>query len=85
MSEWQNMTESGLHPTRIIMSWVRVGGTFSRRGDGYDDFRDWLKTLIIDGKPLSENDVNHIIFLASNGKMELEYSAKTYLKNLKTE
>lgn len=85
MKEFENKTECGLHPTRFIMSWVRAGGTFSHRGIGYDDFWDWLKTLIIDGKPLSDNDVDHIMFLANNGKMELEHSAKTYLKNLKTE
>lgn len=84
-NEWTNMTECGLHPTRIIMSWIRVGGTFNRRGVGYDDFRDWLKTLIIDGKPLSDNDVDHIVHLAQNGKMELEYSAREYLNKLKTE
>lgn len=85
MSEFENRSKCGIHPTRFIMSWVRMGGTFDRRGNGYDDFRGWLKTLIIDGKPLSEDDVDHIIFIASNGKMELEYSARKYLETLKTE
>ena len=80
-----NKTECGIHPTRFIMSWVREGGTFSRSGIGYDDFRDWLKNLIIDGKPLSDEDVDHIVFIARNGKLELEVSAKNYLKTLKTE
>lgn len=82
---FENKTECGIHPTRFIMSWVREGGTFSRRGIGYDDFRDWLKNLMINGKPLSDNDVDHIMFLARNGKMELEASAENYLKTLKTE
>lgn len=85
MNEWENKTECGIHPTRFIMSWVRMGGTFSRRGLGYDDFKDWLKTLIIDGRPLSEDDIYHITFLASNGKMELEDSAKNFINSLKTE
>lgn len=85
MDTWKNETECGIHPTRFIMSWVREGGTFSRRGNGYDDFRKWLKTLIIDGKPLSDNDIAHVMFLAMEGKLELESSAKAYLKTLKTE
>ena len=84
MSGFENRTECGIHPTRFIMSWVREGGTFSRMGDGYDEFRDWLKTLTIDGKKLSENDLNQIMFLAFEGKMELEYSARAFLKTLKT-
>ncbi len=84
MNEFENKTECGIHPTRFIMSWVREGGTLSRSGTGYDDFMEWLKTLIIDGKPLSDDDVHHIVFLASNGKMELEGSAKAYLNLLKT-
>lgn len=85
MNAWENKTECGIHPTRFIMSWVREGGHLRRRGDGIDDFRDWLRTLIIDGKPLSEADVEHIMSLATNGKMELEYSAREFMKKLKTE
>lgn len=85
MNEFENRTECGIHPTQFIMSWVREGGHLRRRGDGIDDFRDWLRTLIIDGKPLSEADVEHIMSLATNGKMELEYSAREFMKNLKTE
>lgn len=85
MNEWENRTECGIHPTRFIMSWVREGGKLRRRGDGIDDFREWLKTLIIDGKPLSENDIDHIMFLATNGKMEFEYSARNFIAELKTE
>ncbi len=85
MNEFKNETECGIYTTRFIMSWVREGGTFSRRGIGYDEFREWLQTLIIDGNPLSENDVDHIVFMAQNGKMELENSAKMFLKKLETE
>lgn len=79
---WSNETECGIHATRFIMSWVREGGTFTRVGIGYEAFEDWLKTLIVDGKPLSDNDVNHILHLAKGGKMELECSAKNFIKIL---
>ena len=76
---WKNKTECGIHVTRFIASWYRAGGTL-RYGKDYDDFEEWLRTLIIDSKKLSEEDVNHIVELARNGKMELEHSARQFLK-----
>ena len=77
-----NKTECGIYATRFIASWLRMGGTL-KNGKDYDDFSDWLETLKVDGKPLSEQDVNHIVELAKCGKLELEISAKQYLKALK--
>ena len=34
-----------IHITRYVMSWVRSGGKLNSRGDGYDEFNDWLRTL----------------------------------------
>lgn len=81
---WSNETECGIHVTRFIASWVREGGVLRTGGD-YEDFEGWLRTLIIDGEPLSEDDVRHILHLTKNGKMELEYSARRFLNELKTE
>lgn len=78
---WSNETENGIHVTRFIMSWVRMGGKL-RTGKDYDNFEAWLKTLIVDGKNLSDQDVNHILDLSKNGKMELEYLAKQFLATL---
>lgn len=61
------------HATRYIASWLKVGGQL-RTGEDYDDFKEWLKSLELD-----ERDVNHIYYLAINGKMELEYEAKMFL------
>lgn len=76
---WKNETECGIHATRFIMSWVRSGGEL-RYGKDYDDFKEWLGTIKVDGKNLSDQDVNHIMDLATNGKMELEYLAKEFMK-----
>ena len=76
---WKNETECGIHVTRFIMSWVRSGGEL-RYGKDYEDFEEWLNTIKVDGKNLSDQDVNHIMDLATNGKMELEYLAKEFLK-----
>lgn len=77
---WTNETECGIHVTRFIMSWVRMGGSL-RTGRDYHNFEAWLKTLIVDGKNLSDQDVNHILDLSKNGKMELEHLAKEFLNN----
>ena len=65
------------YATRFIMSWVRSGGTFDKRGKGYDDFRNWLESL-----ELKTEDIEDIMFLARNGKLELEVSAKKFITNL---
>ena len=65
------------YATRFIMSWVRSGGTFGKHGKGYDDFRKWLESL-----ELKTEDIEDIMFLAQNGKLELEVSAKKFIANL---
>ena len=65
------------YATRFIMSWVRSGGSFDTLENGYDDFRGWLESL-----GLENRDIRDIMFLAQNGKLELEESAKNYLKHL---
>ena len=65
------------YATRFIMSWVRGGGTFDVHGKGYDDFRKWLESL-----ELKTEDIEDIMFLAQNGKLELEVSAKKFITNL---
>ena len=67
----------GDYATRFIMSWVRSGGTFGKHGKGYDDFRKWLESL-----ELKTEDIEDIMFLAQNGKLELEVSAKKFITNL---
>ena len=34
-----------VYATRFIMSWVRMGGRLGKRGEGVDDFRNWLTSL----------------------------------------
>ena len=66
------------YASRFIMSWVRAGGVFSVRS-GYGDFEDWLKSL-----ELSDDDVQYIVNLARNGKLELEESARLFITNNRT-
>ena len=64
------------YATRYIASWIKVGGKLQCNKD-IVDFEEWLKSLNLD-----EEDINKIIFLATNGKLELEVSAKKFLKTL---
>ena len=65
------------YATRFIMSWVRSGGKLDKIGKGYDNFRKWLESLKLDSE-----DIKDIMFLAENGKLELEVSAKNFMANL---
>ena len=58
------------------MSWVRVGGQLGLHGEGVDEFRKWLISI-----NLKDEDIDAIIFLATNGKLELESSARKFLNN----
>ena len=69
-----------IYATRFIISWVRSGGKLDKHGKGYDDFRAWLESL-----ELKTEDIEDIMFLAQNGKLELEVSAKNYITNLSQE
>lgn len=76
MDSFENKQINGYtYATRFIMSWIRSGGVFNVRGVGYNDFKQWLKSL-----GLSDDDVTYVVDLAKSGKMELEYSAKKFIE-----
>lgn len=59
-----------LHYTRIIFSWIREGGEISKGA-----FYNWLT----DELELPKEVADDIYFLATNGKMELESSARKFM------
>ena len=67
-------TVKGIPITRYIASWYRVGGKCY-----YDKMEEWLKSLNIDGKPLTDDEVMLIVECAKNGKLELEVTAKRFI------
>lgn len=76
---FENTVVKGVHASRYIMSYIRMGGKISKRA-GASDFEDWLQSL-----ELTEDEMQSIMHMALNGKMELETSAARFLKNIKTE
>lgn len=78
MSEFENRKLNGyIYETRFIASWINAGGNLVYRDD-FRKFKKWLSTL-----GLSDEEVSHIVFLATNGKLELEKSAEEFLKSNK--
>ena len=76
MKPWYAMSESvrGIPITRFVASWYVGGGIQS-----IHLVRKWLKTLIIDGEHLTDEEVDTIAECTVNGKLELESSAKNFL------
>ena len=62
------------YATRYIASWIRVGGQLYY-GEDVDKFQNWLISM-----GLSDDDVCYITELARCGKLELEASARKFLK-----
>ncbi len=71
---FENKNINGIYATRFIASWVRKGGQL-KYGEDIDNFHDWLLSL-----GLSKEDADDIKFLATNGKLELEDSARKFLR-----
>lgn len=76
MKPWYAMSEdvNGIPITRYIASWYRAGG-----GKGVQSIRAWLSTLIINDRPLTDEEIETIAECAVTGKLELEASAKRFI------
>lgn len=70
-----NVLITGTHATRFIVSWLKVGGQL-RYGKDVKMFKSWLESL-----DLTEDEVGSILFVAENGKLELQNSAENFLNN----
>ena len=81
--EFENSIIRGIHISRYIASWVRVGGTIGRAHRHLGNscaFTDWLRTLEIDNEHLTDDEVWQIYRFATNGKLELQESAKRFIE-----
>ncbi len=80
---FENKTAEGIHYSRFIASWIRSGGDGRYMGHFGSKFDRWLRTLVINGRYLTEDEMRDIRNLAGNGKLELETSAERFIKNCK--
>ena len=67
----------GIYYSRIIASWINVGGNIRTLSDR-KAFKKWLTSLEI-----ADEDILQIVDLATNGKLEYEHDAKKFIANLK--
>ena len=83
MDAFENSIIRGIHISRYIASWINVRVPIERAYRGLNRtglFIDWLRSLVINGEHLTEDEVWRIYNFASNGKLELESSAKQFIK-----
>lgn len=71
---FENKVILDVYATRFIASWLKVGGSLRYRDD-VDDFCEWLSSI-----GLGEEEVRRVKNIATNGKLELQTSAKKFLK-----
>ena len=79
--EFENKMYEGIHYNRFVASWLNAGGTFKRRRIEVENFKDWLRSLKINGETIPEDVIMQIANYGSCGKLELETSAKQFLKS----
>lgn len=63
---------NSIHYSRYIMSWIRMGGNCKDK----NGFLRWLGSIHVDSE-----DARDIELMMSNGKMELERSARGFLRS----
>lgn len=65
-----------IHMSRIIASWTNVGGQIITRRWAKTPFANWCAGLGLDPDVIQE-----MVYLATNGKLELEDSARKFIEN----
>ena len=74
---WYEASEdiNGIPLTRYIASWYIAGGKRNIHA-----IREWLRTLVINGRNLTDDEVQLIADCTVSGKLELEESVKNFKK-----
>lgn len=71
------LTHNGIHYSRYIVSWqVGTGRILTNRRDNL--FEVWLKEV----QKLTDEEISDIHELYANGKLELQTSAKMFMKSI---
>ena len=73
LDNFENRLIRGIHKSRYCASWVKAVGLDFNLG-----FKEWLSTLVINGEHLTKDEIQEIWYFATNGKLELQESAKAW-------
>lgn len=71
---FENKVYETIYYSRFVASWIKAGG-----GKLDYRFKEWLKSLIINGKHIPDEIITEIYNYAENGKLELQEHAKMFL------
>ena len=71
------LTHNGIHYSRYIASWINADGDL-HFNQYRSRFANWLRAT----QALTDKEVQEICELAENGKLELEISARNFIKNV---
>ena len=72
--DWnENPLINDIYASRYIASYTNEIGTVYPT-----PFRQWLKSLIVNDQPLSEEDIEFLVDRAMNGKLELEEHVRRF-------
>ena len=72
------LTHNGIHYSRYVASWI-IAGVSKLTAYRNQDFESWLR----ESQKLTEEEIQDIHEIYSNGKMELESSARLWIKEHK--
>lgn len=72
---FENKLIKGIYVSRYIASWLHEKVRMSIA------FKQWLRTLVIDGEHLTEDEVDYIYNFATNGKLELQENASFFISS----
>jgi len=75
---FENKVFEGIYYSRFIASYVKIRGKIDP-----DEFRAWLRSLIINGKKIPEDVIWDIYNLATSGKLELEENLIYFIRHNK--
>ena len=76
----ENKRIKGVHISRYLASYISNTGMFRLY-----QFEEWLRTLVLNGERLTDEEIGEIKEFAALGKMEFEYAAKEFAKGNKSD
>lgn len=89
MDPFENRIIRNMFASQYVAAWFNAGGTNRSHYDKdkpkgqriKTDFTEWLRSLVIDGEHLTDEEIRFIDNFRGNGKLELEENARRFLNS----
>lgn len=69
---FENKVFEGIYYSMFVASWVNTRGKVDYR------FKEWLRSITVNGNQIPEDVIKEIYEFGTAGKFELEHSAKNF-------